>query len=75
MDETIAPERFSGWSSIDKEYPETFYGEYGTVDSQGNKVDLSHKNSWINNIDDEMYSEINKQAECIINIVETESRL
>ncbi len=30
-DESIAPERFSGWGGITKEEPETFYGEYGTV--------------------------------------------
>lgn len=30
MDETIAPERFSGWGGITKNQPDTFYGEYGT---------------------------------------------
>ncbi len=71
MDDTIAPERFSGWGSIEKEYPDTFYGEYGTVDEAGDKVDRSHKNSWIKDIDAAMYSEISKQAAYIINIVET----
>ena len=30
MDETIAPERFSGWGGITKDEPDTFYGEFGT---------------------------------------------
>ena len=74
MDDTIAQERFSGWGSIEKAYPDTFYGEWRTVDGAGNSIDLSMKNPWVRVIDNEMYSEINKQAEDIINIVEMESR-
>ena len=30
MDDSIAPERFSGWGGITKDEPSTFYGEFGT---------------------------------------------
>ena len=30
MDDSIAPERFSGWGGITKDEPYTFYGEFGT---------------------------------------------
>ncbi|WP_026523120.1 pectinesterase family protein [Butyrivibrio sp. VCB2001] len=30
MDDSIAPERFSGWGGITKDEPNTFYGEFGT---------------------------------------------
>ena len=30
MDDSIAPERFSGWGGITKDEPDTFYGEFGT---------------------------------------------
>lgn len=29
-DESVAPERFSGWGGITKDEPQTFYGEFGT---------------------------------------------
>lgn len=35
MDESISPKRFSGWGDVDKEHPDSFYGEYGEVKSIG----------------------------------------
>ncbi len=36
-DESIAPERFSGWGAVDKDQPDTFYGEYETVLDAGSE--------------------------------------
>ena len=35
MDDSIAPERFSGWGGITKDEPDTFYGEFGTKIAAG----------------------------------------
>ncbi|WP_022768307.1 pectinesterase family protein [Butyrivibrio sp. NC2007] len=35
MDDSIAPERFSGWGGITKDEPSTFYGEFGTRIASG----------------------------------------
>lgn len=35
MDDSIAPERFSGWGGITKDEPNTFYGEFGTRIASG----------------------------------------
>ena len=66
MDETIAPERFSGWGAIDKDEPDTFYVEYKTTDLDGSSfADISHKNSWVKEITEEIYNRINSEADKI----------
>ena len=65
MDETISPKRFSGWGNIDKEHPDVFYGEYGTTDDDGKGADLSAKNSWVCDVDDELAGEISVLADAI----------
>lgn len=67
MDETIAPERFSGWGAISKDEPETFYGEYGTIDINNDiEPDMSGKNVWVKTIDTESSNEFNKKADELI---------
>jgi len=66
MDDAIADERFSGWGGIDKDEPETCYGEFGTVDMNGNCVDISGKNSWVRDIDEAAAAELEKRADSII---------
>ena len=66
MDNTIAPERFSGWGAVDREEPETFYGEYGTKNLDGSSfADLSHKNSWVKEITKEEFDRLNSEADKI----------
>ena len=51
MDKSIAPERFSGWGAIDKNQPDTYYGERGSVSLEdGSKISLDRKNSWVRDI-------------------------
>ena len=66
MDKSIASERFSGWGSVDKGQPDTFYGEYGSRFSDGSLIDLSEKNSWVRDIDESMALEYGKKAAMII---------
>ena len=66
MDKSIAPERFSGWGAVDKDEPLTFYGEYGTKGLDGSSfADLSHKNTWVKDITEEIYKELDSEAEKI----------
>ena len=69
MDETIAPERFSGWGAVDKPQPGTYYGEYGTRDDKGALTDLSKKNSWVKDVDADEADKISSLADEIINEV------
>ena len=77
MDESIAPERFSGWGDVKKDEPETFYGEYGTrlmtdgsgagnADTSGNFVSLEHKNPWVRDIDEATAMEISRRADELV---------
>ena len=82
MDESIAPERFSGWGGITKDEPNTFYGEYGTrvvsdlqagADAQNapdrsKVVSLEHKNTWVRNIDEAAAEEISRLADDVVRI-------
>ncbi len=68
MDESISPKRFSGWGAVDKVHPDVFYGEYGSVCDDGSEVDLSSKNSWVKDVDDEMAGEISVLADAIVGI-------
>lgn len=82
MDESIAPERFSGWGGITKDEPNTFYGEYGTrvvsglqagADAQNamdssKVVSLDHKNHWVRNIDEATAEEISRLADDVVRI-------
>ncbi|MBR4668954.1 MAG: pectin esterase [Butyrivibrio sp.] len=70
MDETIAPKRFSGWGAVDKVHPDVFYGEYGTAGDDGEPADLSAKNTWVKDIDDEVAGEISILADAIVGIFE-----
>ena len=64
MDDAIATERFSGWGAITKDEPDTFYGEYGSVSlSDGNAIDISGKNPWVKDLDEETAKEINERAD------------
>jgi len=60
MDESIAPERFSGWGGITKDEPSTFYGEFGSV-----TVSLIQKNPWVRDIDESLASEISRRADAV----------
>ena len=62
MDETIAPERFSGWGGIMVDQPDTFYGEFGTK-VQYAPADLSRKNSWVRDIDEALAKELSQRAD------------
>jgi pectinesterase len=93
MDETIAPERFSGWGGITKDEPEAYYGEYGTkiadnislvggcgndlkaiwrdiVEKKGNLplADLSGKNHWVKDIDEEIVRDISQMADEVVRV-------
>ena len=63
MDETIAPERFSGWGGINKDEPEAYYGEYGTINA-----DLSCKNPWVKDIDEDIARDISERADEVVRI-------
>ncbi len=77
MDESIAPERFSGWGGITKDEPETFYGEFGSgtaSDEEGNSAkggpekccDLSRKNHWVKDIDEALAAELSARADEVV---------
>lgn len=66
MDDTIASERFSGWGAVDKMHPDTFYGEYGTISADGEEIELSGKNSFVKDIDENMAKNINHEADLIV---------
>ena len=66
MDDTIATERFSGWGAVDKMHPDTFYGEYGTISADGEEIELSGKNSFVKDIDENMVKNINHEADLIV---------
>ena len=66
MDKSIARERFSGWGGVDKDQPDTFYGEYGSRFSDGSLIDLSEKNSWVKDVDENMAMEYGRKAAMII---------
>ncbi len=68
MDDAISPKRFSGWGAIEKEHPDVFYGEYGTYDDDGKAADLSAKNSWVRDIDDELAGELSILADAVVGI-------
>lgn len=69
MDETIAPERFSGWGAVDKNQPDTYYGEYGSMDLDGNKISLDNKNFFVKDITDAEYESIVKRADKLVKMV------
>lgn len=57
MDRSIAPERFSGWGAIDKDQPDTYCGEYGSVYLEdGNPVPMDKKNPWVREIAGSIYT-------------------
>ena len=59
MDDSIAPERFSGWGKITKNEPSAYYGEYGSVSlSEGSDIDISGKNSWVKDLDEAAAGEL-----------------
>jgi len=66
MDDTIHEKRFSGWGGITKDQPDTAFGEYNSVDANGNQYDLSCKNNWVMDIDERLYLEYESKAEHII---------
>lgn len=69
MDKTIAHERFSGWGTINKDEPYTFYGEYGTKDINTDEDhDMTQKNAWVKDIDTEIFNKINKNADELISV-------
>ena len=63
MDESIAPERFSGWGAVDKDQPDTYYGEYGSayIDTK-EKISLDNKNNFVKEISQADYEKLNKLA-------------
>ena len=72
MDDSIAPERFSGWGGITKDEPNTFYGEVGTkiVKGSGSKesepASLEQKNPWVRDIDETLAAEISRRADELV---------
>ncbi len=67
MDESIAPERFSGWGGITKDEPSTFYGEFGSVlAADGSAVSLDARNSWVRIIDESLAEEISRRADQVV---------
>ncbi len=70
MDDSIAPERFSGWGGITKDEPNTFYGEFGTriaaSAEAGKPASLEHKNPWVRDIDESLAAEISRRAEELV---------
>ncbi len=75
MDQTIAPERFSGWGGITRDEPKTFYGEFGTrnmsaaSESDDLYCDISQKNPWVKDIDSELAAELSKRADEVVRAV------
>ncbi len=91
MDETVAPERFSGWGGITKDEPEAYYGEFGTRNADDFRssarcgsdsrvsledifakkedlplADLSWKNHWVKDINEEIARDISSRADEIV---------
>ena len=67
MDTSIAPERFSGWGSIDKDESFATYGEYNSkfIDTE-TLIPLDNKNYWVKEIDNDVYKAILDIAENLI---------
>ncbi len=69
MDDSIAPERFSGWGGITKDQPDTFYGEYQSSRlDDGSLVALTERNDWVKNIDTACANEISGRADAIVKL-------
>ncbi len=67
MDKTIAAERFSGWGNVSKDEPDTYYGEYGSINLEDDQpVSLDQKNSWVKEIDPEIYKSIIEKADELV---------
>ncbi len=66
MDETIAPERYSGWGMVDKDEPIAFMGEYGNRLLCGQPCDMARKNPWVKELDERLYKSIDAVAERIV---------
>ncbi|SFB87836.1 pectinesterase family protein [Butyrivibrio sp. YAB3001] len=73
MDDTIAPERFSGWGAIDKVHEDTFYGEFGSVYEDGKRISLGLRNSWVKEIDEREAKRISAAADELIKSVKREN--
>ncbi len=69
MDDTIAPERFSGWEGVDRDEPDTFYGEFGTRTADGQSITgFPAKNSWVRDIDEDLADEISMRADEVVRL-------
>ena len=67
MGDCIAQERFSGWGAVDKDEPETYYGEYNTKNLDSSSfADLSYKNPWVKEITREVYNELADKADQLV---------
>jgi pectinesterase len=74
MGDCIAPERFSGWGAVDKDEPETFYGEYNSRNLDDSSfADLSHKNTWVKELDKALYDSINERADALYHCIQSKS--
>lgn len=67
MDDSINPLRFSGWGNATKE-EDAFFGEYRSVYEDGRPVDISGKNPWLADIDDNLAKDINTKAQEIVSL-------
>ena len=64
MDNSIAPERFSGWGAVDKDQPDTYYGEYRSLDiTNGNEIVADAKNAFVKDITEKDYKNLSDRAD------------
>ena len=60
--DAIAPLRFSGWGSIDKDEPDAGLCEYKPMTADRRPLDISSRNPWVKLLDDSEANEIKKNA-------------
>lgn len=69
MDDSIAPERFSGWGGIIKDEPNTYYGEFGSrimAEASAASISLEHKNPWVRDIDEATAGDLSRRADELV---------
>ncbi len=66
FDRSVSPLRFSEWKEPVCDESEAHFAEYGSQDISGNDADLSHRNIWVNVLEDDEAERINILADGLI---------
>ncbi|WP_051151015.1 pectinesterase family protein [Butyrivibrio sp. VCB2006] len=71
MDRSIAKERFSGWGAVDKDQPDTYYGEKGSIYLDTKEpIPLDNNNKFVKDISDEFAADLSQKVDDLISEME-----